>query len=329
MKMLYGMKVADVEQGKASWFEARRGMVTASRIPDVMAFMPSGKESKRRANYRAELISEIVFGGVTEHYRSPEMIWGNEQEPAAREAYSLRTGLEVEQVGFVYHPTIARAGASPDGLVGNYGLLEIKNPTTKKFKQWFEQGIVPLEHRDQMYFQMACCRRDWCDFFGRDSRLPAGFNEILLRLDADCDRMLEIDDAVKQFLRELDAEMKGEKAVTQRELIEEGIDLDRGTANYKKALQDVPDFMLGKAEKFVAGDGLQYTRQELLVKPPKKPRSDKGVPRTKAPKPSAEPENLADELQGRVDSMFTEYIDAKRIIARYEELERAIAALKG
>ena len=114
-------------QGSDEWLQARIGKVTASRVHDIIATTRSGGYTAGRKNYMAELVWERLTGELTEHYVSPAMILGSEKEPKARFAYTLERGVEVEQVGFITHPTIPNAGASPDGLVGD-GLIEIKVP---------------------------------------------------------------------------------------------------------------------------------------------------------------------------------------------------------
>jgi putative phage-type endonuclease len=162
-----------IEQGTPEWFAARLGKVTASRIKDVVAMTKTGPSASRK-NYAAELMLERVTGQRKESFSNEAMRWGTETEPLARLAYSLSIGLDVEEVGFIDHPTVLRSGASPDGLVGERGMVEIKCPNTATHCEWAIAGKVPPEHELQMQWQMDCCDRDWCDFVSYDPRMPEG-----------------------------------------------------------------------------------------------------------------------------------------------------------
>lgn len=162
----------DCEQGSEVWAAARCGLVTASRSADVIAMTKKGEAAARR-NYRTELVIEILTGQPAPRYVSQEMQWGIDQEPFARAAYELRNDLMVETCGFVLHPDVARFGASPDGLVGDDGLIQIKCPNTSTHLGWMLAGGVPLEHAPQLIAEMACTGRDWCDFVSFDPRLPS------------------------------------------------------------------------------------------------------------------------------------------------------------
>jgi len=199
------MKIEHCIQGTAEWFQARCGRVTASRINEVTAYLKNGKESQKRIDYRTELIAEILTGEALPHYVSPAMQWGNEQEAIARVEYELATGSDVEQAGFIYHPSIERAGASPDGLIGTDGGLEIKCPNTTTHIEWILAGVVPEEHRAQMFFNLRCSEREWWDFVSFDPRLPKRYQLFARRLHADEAIMESIDAEVIKFLSEADA----------------------------------------------------------------------------------------------------------------------------
>ena len=118
-----------MEQRTTEWHTARLGKVTASKVSDVVARTKSGYAATR-ANYMAQLVCERLTGKPTEGFSSAAMEWGVEQEGAARDAYSAKVGELVTEVGFINHPAIEMAGASPDGLVGVNGCFEIKCPST-------------------------------------------------------------------------------------------------------------------------------------------------------------------------------------------------------
>ena len=196
-------RIIDCTQGDSDWFTARCGCVTASRVADVMAKLRSGEEAVARANYKMELVCELLTGNAADHYTSPSMKWGTEQEPFARAAYELKHGM-VDQIGFVYHPTITRAGASPDGLVGDSGLIEIKCPNTATHIGYIMAGEVPSEYQLQMLWQMDCAERDWCDFVSYDPRLPEHLQLFVKRFPRDEERLQVIRLAVETFNHEVD-----------------------------------------------------------------------------------------------------------------------------
>lgn len=196
--------MTDFEQGSADWFAIRCGRVTASRVADVIAKTKSGY-SASRANYAAQLIAERLTGDVAESYSNAAMQWGTEQEPEARLAYEFRTDAEVEQIAFVDHPTIAMSGASPDGLVGAVGLVEIKCPNTATHIETLRGQSIPGKYETQMLWQMACTGRQWCDFVSFDPRLPENMRLFVKRLERDDARIAELEVEVTTFLTEIDA----------------------------------------------------------------------------------------------------------------------------
>lgn len=199
------MKILELTQGSDAWIRARAGKVTASRIADVMAKIKTGESASRR-DYKAQIVAEILTGTPQENgFKSAEMQWGNDQEPFARAAYEIATGAMVDQVGLVLHPSIERGAASPDGLVGLDGLVEIKCPKTATHLQYLVDGKVPTHYQPQMLWQMACTERDWCDFASFDPRLPEHLQLFVRRFSRDQTRIDEIESEVRAFLAEVDA----------------------------------------------------------------------------------------------------------------------------
>ena len=197
------MRIACTTQHSTDWFAARTGKIGASNVWKVMDFLKSGKESQQRANYRAEMIAEVLTGLPTEHYVSPAMDHGSEYEKVARAEYQLATGLDVTQTGFLLHPTIDRAGASPDGLCDPDGMIEAKCPNTATHLKWITAGEVPQEHIDQMQFGMVCGEMQWCDFISFDPRLPEKYRLFIRRLQRDDARIAEIEVGIGKFLAEV------------------------------------------------------------------------------------------------------------------------------
>lgn len=198
--------MTDFDQGSADWFAIRCGKVTASRVADVIAKTKSGP-SALRANYAAQLIAERLTGTVVESYSNAAMQWGTDNEPDARLAYEFRTDAEVVQVAFVEHPTIAMTGASPDGLVGADGLVEIKCPNTATHIETLLGQSITSKYETQMLWQMACTGRQWCDFASFDPRLPEEMRLFVRRLPRDDARIAELEAEVTAFLSEIDAKV--------------------------------------------------------------------------------------------------------------------------
>ena len=138
---------------------------------------------------------------------------GVEQEPHARRAYAELMGVEVVEVPFVEHPEIPMFGCSPDGLVGDDGLVEIKAPNTATHLDTLLSETVPSKYVIQMQVQMAVCGRDWCDFASFDPRLPANMALFVRRIDRDVSLILELESEVSAFLAEIDAKVA---ALTER-----------------------------------------------------------------------------------------------------------------
>lgn len=199
--------MSEVEQGSAAWHELRLGKVTASRISDMLARTKSGWGAGR-ANYAAELVSERLTGKPTDGYKSGAMQWGNDIEPDARTAYEFRTNLIVEQAAFVDHPVIPMSGASPDGLVGAEGLVEIKCPNTATHIETLLEGAVPGRYVLQMHWQMACTGRQWCDFVSFDPRLPESMKLFVRRIHRDAAEIERIESEVVLFLNDVEATVR-------------------------------------------------------------------------------------------------------------------------
>jgi putative phage-type endonuclease len=206
----------EIVQGSPEWIAARLGKATGSRISDVLAQGKSGAPSASRANYRAQLVVERLTGYTVEGYTSEAMERGKEIEADARAAYAFRTGNEVRDVGFVIHPRISLSGASPDGLVGDDGLVEFKCPNSATHIETLRGAIIPKAYRDQMLWEMACTGRQWCDFVSFDPRLPESMTLAIRRVYIDLERLGEVENEVRIFLAEVDevvADLKTRYAV--------------------------------------------------------------------------------------------------------------------
>jgi len=194
----------NIVQGTAEWHQMRLGKVTASKVADVVAKTSKGYAASR-ANYAAQLITERLTGLPTESFANEAMRWGTETEPEARSAYEFNRVASVEQVAFVPHPTIGDAGASPDGLVGANGLVEIKCPITATHIETLRGGSVPGKYITQMQWQMACTGRKWCDFVSYDPRMPEPMRFFCQRVERDDAMIAELEREVVAFLNEVRA----------------------------------------------------------------------------------------------------------------------------
>lgn len=197
-------------QGSPEWFAARLGKVTASKVADVMATTKSGPAASRQ-NYMMELLCQRLTGRIEEGFTNAAMQRGSELEPVARSAYEARNGLFVTEVGLIDHPTLEGFAASPDGLVGDDGLIEIKCPNTATHVAFLRTGKPDGKYVWQMQAQMACTGRAWCDFVSFDDRLPEPLQFASVRIMRDDDKIADMLAGVAAFLKELadlEAEMR-------------------------------------------------------------------------------------------------------------------------
>jgi putative phage-type endonuclease len=209
--------MSEIIQGSDEWKALRLGKVTASRVADVVARTKTGYGASR-ANYMAQLIAERLTGTAAESYTNAAMQHGTETEPEARAAYEFYQGVTVKEVAFVPHPKIDQAGCSPDGLVGDDGLTEIKCPNTATHLETLLGQAVPSKYDAQMQFQMACTGRKWCDFVSYDPRMPENMRLFIKRVPRDDKRITELESEIAAFLLEMAVKLSdlnsiyGEKA---------------------------------------------------------------------------------------------------------------------
>ncbi|EBE4568372.1 YqaJ viral recombinase family protein [Salmonella enterica] len=195
-------------QRSPEWFAARCGKVTASRLYDVMTRTKSGYAASRQ-NYMAELICQRLTGKPEEGFTNAAMMRGTELEPVAREMYALNEfDAVISEVGLIDHPTIAGFAASPDGLVNDDGLIEIKCPNTWTHLQTLKTGVPKRQYLLQMHAQMMCTERKWCDFVSFDDRLPPELAYFKTRINFDEVLAEEIEQEVVKFLTELETEIQ-------------------------------------------------------------------------------------------------------------------------
>lgn len=236
-------------QRSDQWLVVKHGRISASCMGDLMCV---GGPAKRR-NYKMALIAERLTGMKANRYVSPEMEHGIEMEAEAISNYELATQEIVAPVGFVLHRTMDFAGASPDGLVGADGLIEVKCPKTETLLQWMDTSEIPDQYRYQIQWQLACTERKWCHFYGYDDRLPADCRHLVIRVDRDESmiatleaEVTKINDEVESFIAKLgmpptkwEVELKGERE-PELDAGENGFDPASEAFDYLDAHELVP-----------------------------------------------------------------------------------------
>lgn len=199
-----------MEQRTEEWYQARLGKVTASKVASVLA----KKDSATRSDYLTDLVLERLTGKQQEFYQNEAMQWGTDTEPQARMAYEAHSNNLVDELGFIDHPTIANFGCSPDGVIGEDGLIEIKCPNSKTHLSTLLSGKAPSKYIPQMQTQMAVMNRQWCDFVSFDPRLPEELQLFVVRVNRDNEYIAKLEEEVSAFLKEVDetvTKLKGVK----------------------------------------------------------------------------------------------------------------------
>jgi predicted phage-related endonuclease len=189
-----------VEQGTADWQQLRCGCPTASRFADVLAKGRGGGESVTRRKYLLSIVAERLTQEVSESYSNAHMDRGKALEAEARDLYSFRTGADVRQVAFIRNTQIG-AGASPDGLIGDDGMLEIKTRLPELHLELLLTGGLPSEHKAQVQGQMMIAGRQWVDYVSYWPKLPL----YVIRVERDEEYISLLRASVKVFSDEVNA----------------------------------------------------------------------------------------------------------------------------
>lgn len=177
-------------QRNEDWYQQRIGHLTASMAGNVIRYQKGEIVAQTPAKIDGlamRILSEQLTGLQTEdHFTADQrrrMQWGTEQEENALSAYELATGHTVLLSGFVKHESIRYLGASPDGLVSNDGLIEIKCPDTTTHLSRVLTDEVPEEIKPQMLLQLIVTDRKWCDFVDYDPRCPQNLQLFIKRFE--------------------------------------------------------------------------------------------------------------------------------------------------
>jgi putative phage-type endonuclease len=196
-----------MEQGSAEWLQARCGSLGASQINEALATTKSGWGASRE-NLKNRIIAERLTGIPAETFKNSAMEWGSAQEDNARKAYEAHTGVFVDEMGIAYHPALKHTHASPDGLVGDDGLIEIKCPNTTTHIETLKAKKAPSKYVNQMMWQMRCTDRQWCDFVSFDPRLPSHLQLFIVRVERDEAIIADLEAKVAEFLTEVEKEIE-------------------------------------------------------------------------------------------------------------------------
>lgn len=175
--------ITEMEQGSAEWLALRLGKVTASRMKDVLSKGRGTAQSKTAETYMMELLCERLTGDAKPFFENDAMQWGTATEPQARAMYELMSSNTVNEVAFVEHNEFI--GISPDGLIGDDGLLEIKCPTTITQVRRALTDNYSKDYYTQIQCQLWVTERQWCDFLSFDPRLDIDASYLLQRVERD------------------------------------------------------------------------------------------------------------------------------------------------
>ena len=194
-------------QRTSEWFEARCGCLTASRARAVIARKKNGEPYAEYGTVLEQIVGERLTGVVSSTGTTAAMQWGIDHEEEARDQYVIETGRDVALTGFIEHPVVKWLGASPDGLVGDDGLVEIKCPTTLAHIKRVAAGVVPEEYKPQMLVQLLCTGRKWVDFVDYDPRLSSDWEKarfFCVRYEPTEEELQDALDKCVQFLAVVD-----------------------------------------------------------------------------------------------------------------------------
>jgi putative phage-type endonuclease len=190
--------INEIDQSSDEWLDLRMGFVTASRFKDVVA----KGAGKTRKSYMIEIASEIITGQREEKFNSSYMEWGTETEPQARAMYELETGNIVDEIAFAHFDDV-KIGCSPDGLVGDDGLVEFKCPKTTTQIETYLSGKMPTSHKAQVQGQLWVMERKWCDFVSFDPRINGVSGYFMQRIERDDEYIEQLGIECDKFIKEL------------------------------------------------------------------------------------------------------------------------------
>lgn len=194
-----------IPQGTEAWHEMRRGRFTASRFGDLMK-EGRGKDDRfgqMCLTYVYEKIAEILTGSIHSQAYGVAVEWGTDHEDEARITYEKDRRVKVKQTGFVIYGEYA--GGSPDGLVGDDGMIEIKCPfNPANHVRVMLTGEVPYDHLWQIWGNMLITGRNWCDYISYDPRMDDGLKMHVIRVERDEEKIQMIDNRIMEVRKKLE-----------------------------------------------------------------------------------------------------------------------------
>ncbi len=195
-------------QDTEQWRLDRCGSVGASEIADATRRLKSGSWAASRASLMARKAAERLTGRPVRTFQSQAMLEGIQKEPMARAAYELKTGLAVTETGVIKHPTIPGTHASPDGLVGHDGVVEIKCPEHAAHLEMLIKRSIDPDYYIQIQWQMSCAERFWADFVSYHPDFPLSMQLYIQRINWDEGLITELQLGIRAFLEELETKVK-------------------------------------------------------------------------------------------------------------------------
>ncbi len=200
------MKIYTGEQRTPEWFQLRAGKLTGSAAKDMLKSVKSGESAGRR-NLKYKLVAERLTGIPQPSIRATAaMEWGTAHEAEAIAAYEAVTGAMVQSIGFVEHDD-QPIGTSPDGFVGDDGIVSIKCPETATHIGYVRAGVEPTEHAAQNTHELFLTGRAWVDFVSYDPRLPEELQLFVVRCTRTPEQLAAYGAEVKTFLAEVETEL--------------------------------------------------------------------------------------------------------------------------
>jgi len=193
-----------IPQEASSWVPARVGLLTGSVLAKAISKTKDGKWAASRKDLLFEKLAERLTGIAADHFVTPAMQWGLDNEAPAKALLEASQGIFVEKAGFCLHPQIEFFGSTPDGFIDTDGVLEIKCPTTKTHLTYMMNKKVPTEYVPQMLAEIACTGRKWALFASYDPRLPPAQQLFLQKFEPTKDQIEECEQQARDFLTELE-----------------------------------------------------------------------------------------------------------------------------
>lgn len=199
------LEIFDCDQGSETWLRIRMGIPTASEFATLLSTGRSGGESKTRRTYLYKLAGERITGTPMESYTNKYMERGKALEPEARNYYAFLTNSKLQRVGFIKN---TNKGCSPDSLIGNDGMLEVKTEAPHLLIERLETDKLPDDHYAQLQGNLWVSEREWIDALIYFPGMPASLKRVF-RSD---EYIKNLAIAVDKFNDELDSLVERIKA---------------------------------------------------------------------------------------------------------------------